>query len=189
MNIIIVVYNNGISNIVNLLHDATNQPFKFRTKNLVEINDESHGTYDDNIIIKFKTSMIKSNLCDYSDKSIQAKRIIEVANTEAAGAPVNKTNKKVTFKNSAQFTNYISEINNTQVDDAQDIDTVMPMYKLIEYSDIYSKTSGSLWQYHRDEPALDNNNIIIDFPANNDSISSKFKQQITGQTGNAGTKA
>ena len=65
----------------------------------------------------------------------------------------------------------------------------MPMYNLLEYSDVYSKTSGSLWQYKRNEPALDNNNNIIDFPANkNNSISFKFKQQITEQTGNGSAK-
>ena len=65
----------------------------------------------------------------------------------------------------------------------------MPIYNLIKYSGAYSKTSGSLWQYYRDEPAPDNNNRIIDFSANNNSnISFKFKQQITGQTGNGGTK-
>ena len=65
----------------------------------------------------------------------------------------------------------------------------MPMYNLIEYSNAYSKTSGSLWEYYGDEPALDNNDNIIDFPADNkNSISFKFKQQITGQTGNGGTK-
>ena len=68
------------------------------------------------------------------------------------------------------------------------IDTVMPMYDLIQYSDAYSKTSGSLWQYYRYEPALNNNNNIIDFPTNNNSTSFKLKQQITGQTGNGGTK-
>ena len=78
--------------------------------------------------------------------------------------------------------------NNTQVDDAQDIDIVMPMYSLIEYSDVYLKTSGTLWPCYRDEPALDNNNNIIDFPANNNNTSFKFKQQIIGQTGNNGTK-
>ena len=99
---------------------------------------------------------------------------------EAEGAAVNDVNKKVIFKNCAPFTSCIAKINNTQVDDAEDIDTVMPMYNLIEYSDAYSKTSGSLWQYYRDEPALDNNDNIIDFPANNsNSISFKFKQQIT----------
>ena len=75
------------------------------------------------------------------------------------------------------------------MDDSQDIDIVMPMYNLIEYSDVYSKTSESLWQYYRDEPALGNNNIIITFPANiNNSILFKFKPQITGQTGNDSTK-
>ena len=65
----------------------------------------------------------------------------------------------------------------------------MPVYNLIEYSEIYSKTSGSVWQYYRDETALENNNNIIDFPANNNnSISFKVKQQITGQTGNGGAK-
>ena len=65
----------------------------------------------------------------------------------------------------------------------------MPMYNLIEYSDAYLKTSGSLWQYYRDEPAIDTNDSIIDFPANdNNSNSFKFKQQITGQTGNGDTK-
>ena len=65
----------------------------------------------------------------------------------------------------------------------------MPMYNLIEYSDAYSKRTGSLWQYYIHEPALDNNNDIIDFPANNNnSTSFKFKKQITGQTGNSGTK-
>ena len=56
-----------------------------------------------------------------------------------------------------------NEIDNTQVDDAQDIDVVMPMYNLIEYNDAYLKTSGNLWQYYRDESALDNNNNIIGF--------------------------
>ena len=64
----------------------------------------------------------------------------------------------------------------------------MSIYNLIEYSDVYSKTSGSLWQYYRDEPALGNNNIIDFLANNNNTISFKFKQQITGQTGNDGTK-
>ena len=102
---------------------------------------------------------------------------------------VNNTNKKVIFKNYTPFTDCITEINNTHIDDAQKTDIVMPIYNLIEYSDAYSKTSESLWQYHRDEPALDNNGNIIDFPDdNNNSPSYKFKQKITGQTGNGGTK-
>ena len=67
--------------------------------------------------------------------------------------------------------NYISKINNSQVDDAQDIDIVMPMYNLRQYGNTYSKTSGSLWQYYRDEPDLEINRNIIDFPANNNNPS------------------
>ena len=108
------------------------------------------------------------------------KGTITVPNTAAAGAAVNNTNKRVVFKNCAPFSDCITEINNAQVDDAQKIDVVMPTYNLIEYSDAYSKTSGSLWQYYRDEPALDNNGNITDFPPNNNnSASLKFKQQIS----------
>ena len=84
---------------------------------------------------------------------------INVNNTAAAN------NKKVIFKNCAPFTNCINEINNTQIDNAKDIDIVMPMYSLIEYSDNYAKTIGSLWQYCKDIPARNNanNGIIIFF--------------------------
>ena len=88
--------------------------------------------------------MIKSSLCDYSDAYIHVKGTITVNNTAAAAdADANNTNKKVIFKNCAPFT-CISEINDTDLDNAKDIDIVMPMYNLIEYSDNYSKTSGSL---------------------------------------------
>ena len=130
-----------------LIDDASNQPSKFRTKNWVEINDESRGTYNVNSQIKFKTIMLKSSLCDYSDAYILFKGTIAVNNTAAEDADANNTNKKVVFKNCASFTNCISEINNTQIDNARDIDIVMPIYSLIEYSDNYSKTSGSLRQY------------------------------------------
>ena len=94
--------------------------------------------------------------------------------------PINNTNKKVIFKNCAPFTNCITEIINIQVDEGQDIDIVIPMYNLIEHTDAYSKTSRGLWQYYRREPALDNKNNIINFPADkNNSTSFKFKQQIT----------
>ena len=94
--------------------------------------------------------MIRSNLCDYSDAYVHIKATIA-----AAAAPVNNTNKKLIFKNCAPFTNCISKKNNTQVDDAQDSDIVIPIHNLIEYGDIYLKTSTSLWQYYRDEPALE----------------------------------
>ena len=125
---------------------TTNQPSKFRTKNWVEIKDESRGTYNANSQIKFKTIMLKSSLCYYSDAYILVKGTITVNNTAAADADANNTNKIVILKNCASFTNCISEINHRQADNAKDLDIVMPMHNLIEYSDNYSKTSGRLWQ-------------------------------------------
>ena len=123
----------------NLLNDKSNKPSKFRTRNWVEINDDIRGAYSPNKQIRFKTAMLRSSLCDYSDAYILVKGNISVNNTAAAGAA-----KKVLFKNCAPFTNCISKINNNQIDNAEYIDIVMPMYNLIEYSDNYSKTSGSL---------------------------------------------
>ena len=100
----------------------------------------------------------------------------------------NNTNRKVMFKNCAPFTNCISEINNTQIDNAKDIDIVMPMYNLIEYSDNYAKTTGSLWQYCKDIPARNNNNEIIEFTGGNLTDSFNFKAKITGRTGDDGKK-
>ena len=150
--------------IANLIDDNTlNQPSKFRTRNWIEISYESRGAYNVNSQIKFKTTMLKSSLCDYSDAYIPVKGTITVNNTAAQGAAANNTYKKVIFKNCAPFTNCISEINNTQIDNAKDIDIVMPMYNLIEYSDNYAKTTGSLWQYCKDIPARNANNEIIIF--------------------------
>ena len=143
-----------------MIEDTSNQRSKFRTKNCVEINDESRGAYNANSQIKFKTTVLKSSLCDYSDAYILVKGTISVNNTAvAAAAALNNDDKKVIFKNCAPFTNFISEINNTQVDNAKDIDIVMPMYNLIKYGDNYAKTSVSLWQYCEDIPARNNNNI------------------------------
>ena len=95
--------------------------------------------------MKFKTSILRFSLCDYSDAYILVKGNITVNNTAADGAAAaNNTNKKVIFKNCAQFTNCINKINNTQIDNAEYIDIAMPMYNIIEYSSHYSKTSGSL---------------------------------------------
>ena len=174
--------------IANLIDDATNQPLKFRTKTWDEINDEPRGTYNVNSQIKFKTTMLKSNLCDYSDTYIFFKGTITVNSTAADGAAANNTNKKVIFKNYAPFTNCISEINNSEIDSAKDLGIVMPVYNLIEYSDNYAKTSGSLWEYWLDIPAVNGDNIIVDFADVNLTDSFNFKAKITGQIGNGGTK-
>ena len=115
--------------------------------------------------------MLKSSLCDYSDTHILVKGKIRItgAGDDAAARQANERDKGVAFKNFAQFTNRISEINNTQIDNCKDIDIVMPLYYLLEYSDNYAKTSGSLWQYYRDEP---NYNL-----RDSESFKSKIKEQ------------
>ena len=90
--------------------------------------------------------------------------------------------KKVIFKNCAPFTGYVGKINNTQIDNAEYIDIVTPMYNLIEYSDNYSKTSGNLWQYCKDILAVDDNGAIVDFNGAKATDSFNFKTKITGQT-------
>ena len=140
--------------IANLIDDTSNQPSKFKTKIWVEINDGSRGTYNANSLITFKTTILKCSLCDYSDTYILVKGTIDVNNTAAADADASNTNKKVIFKNCAPITNCISEINNTQVDNAKGIAIVVPVYNLIEYTNNYSKISGSLWQYCKDIPVI-----------------------------------
>ena len=154
--------------ITNLLDSASNQPSKFRTRNWVKINDESRGTYTSNDI-KFKTTMLRSNLCDYADAYILVKGTITItgAGNDDAAKRLDERNKGVIFKNCAPFTKCISRINNTDIDNAQDIDIVMPMYNLIEYSDNYSKTLRSLWQYYNGDP---NDNIT-----RSESFKSKIK--------------
>ena len=129
-----------------MLGNTSNQLYKFRTKNWIKINDDLRGTYNTKSQIKFKTTILKSSLCDYSDEYTLVKGGITItgAGADAAG------DNGVMFKNCAPFTNCVSQINNTQIDNAKDLDVVMPMYNLTEYGNTYSKTSGSLWKYYRD---------------------------------------
>ena len=110
---------------------AWNKPSKFRTKNSVEINDDTKDAYSPNKQIKFKTAMLRSSLCDYSDACILVIGNTSVNNDAGAGAAANNINKKVIFKNCTPFTNCISKINNTQIDNAENIDIVMPIYNLV----------------------------------------------------------
>ena len=149
----------------------SNQASKFRTRNWVEINDESRGTYTSNDI-KFKTTMLRSNLCDYADVYILVKGTITItgAGDDDVAKRLDERNKGIIFKNCAPFIKCISRINNTDIDNAEDINIVMLMYNLIEYSDNYSEISGSLWQYYKDDL---NDNIT-------QSESFKSKIKITG---------
>ena len=154
-----------------LLENTPNQVSKFRTKSWIEINDQLRGVYNFNSDIRFKTIMLKSSLCNCSDTYIlvKGKIIITRPGADIAARQTNERNEGGIFKNCAPFINSISEINNTEIDNAKDIDIVTPIYNLIEYSDNYWKTSGSFWQYYKDD------NL-----ANSESFKSKIK--ITGNT-------
>ena len=160
--------------IINLLDSTQNEPSKSRTRNWVEMNDQSRGTYNASNQIKFKTSMIKSNLCNYNDAYIPFSRPITISGDreDDAAKLADERNKEVIFKICAPFTDCISEINNTQIDNAKDIDVLVPICNFIKYSDNYLKKSELLWQYYRDKPA----NTI------QDSESFKNKIKITGNT-------
>ena len=130
--------------------------------------------------------MLRSILFDYGDACILVKGNITVNNTAADGADANNTNKNVIFKNCAPFTSCISKINNTQIDNTEYIDIAMSMYNLIEYSDKYSKTSGSLWQYCKEMPVINNDGAIFSFNWANATDSSNFKIKTTGRTNDNG---
>ena len=121
--------------------------------------------------------MLRSSLCDYSDAYVRVSGTIKItgAGEDDAAKRLDERNKGAILKDCASFTDCINEINNTQIDNEKYKDLI-PMYNLIECSDNYSKTSGSLWQYYRDSP---NDNIT-------QSESFKFKIKMTGKTSAAG---
>ena len=125
--------------------------------------------YSPNKEIRIKTSMLKSYLCGFSDAYI----IVEGDITLEGDNNANKRNKNLAFKNNAPFINCISKINGVKIDNAEDLDVVMPMYNLLEYSKNYRKTTGSLWNYYRDEPI----NLL-----SSNSESFKYKTSIVGKT-------
>ena len=131
--------------IINLLGNIPDQVPRFATKKWVEICDQSRGTYNVNKEIRFKTPILRFELCDYSDAYIVVTGKITVANPNN-----NAYDKKLAPKNNAPFFCCISKINNTLIDNAEDLDMVMPMHNLLENSKNYGKTTGSLWNYYRD---------------------------------------
>ena len=100
--------------VINFLENTSNQPSKFRTKNYVEINDDAREMYNENSQIRFKTSMLKSSLCDYSDAYIivRGTKVTDGAGADDNARRLDERNKGVIFKNCAPFTDFISEINN-----------------------------------------------------------------------------
>ena len=133
--------------IVDLLNGSDNENSKFVTKKQNIIDSESKGNYLPDNEIKFLTSPSESNLCDYSDAYI-----LVTGNINIKGGD---NNTKVAFKNCAPCKECTIEINETFVDDAEHINIAMPMYNLIEYGDNYSDTSGSLWQFKKNEIEAD----------------------------------
>ena len=160
-----------LTNFFDITSDDKNLP-KFVTKKWIEVYDESERNYNPNKEIRIKTSMLKSDLCGFSDAYIVVKGIITVTDPNNA-----KRNKEITFKNNAPFINCIAKINGIKINNAEDLDVVMPMYNLLEYSKNYKKTTGSLWNYYRDEPSD---------PLSSNSESFKYKTSITGNTYNIG---
>ena len=166
-----------------LLGNKSNQPSNFRTKNWAELNDESRGT---TMLIAKLNLKLKCWSLFYVITMMHIyllKGNTTVNNTAAAGAAANNTNKKVIFKSCALSTN-ISEINNTQVENANNFDMVMSMYNWIEYSDNYLKISASLWQYCKDIPTVNDNGNIVEWNSANATDSFNFKAKITGQNDN-----
>ena len=136
-----------ITNFLNTTSDDKDLP-RFVTKKWVEVYDQSGKNYNPKKEIRIKTSMLRSDLCYLNDVFIVVKGDITLEGDNDA----NKRNKNLAFKNNAPFINCISKINGVKTDDAEDLDVVIPMYKLLEYSKNYRKTTGSLWNYYKDEP-------------------------------------
>ena len=157
--------------IVNLLNGTDNGNSKFATKEWYVIDSESKCNYSQDGLIKFLAKSLESSLCDYSH--------VYILVTGNITATPNNAVTQVVFKNCAPFKDCRTEINDTFVDYADFINIAMPMYNLIEYSDNYSDTSGSLWDFKRDE-IVNNADVTND----NNSPSFKYKASIIVNTGN-----
>ena len=164
--------------IVNLLNDSDNESSmelhsKFATRKLYIINDQNNGQYgrgnENGSTIKFQTKVIKPNLCDYSDAYILVTGNIKVA-AIAVGT-------NVAFKNCAPFSRYVAHINDEHVETAENLDIIMPMYNLIEYSENYADSSGSLYQFKRDESPIDNAGNPLNVALDN-SVSFKYTTSL-----------
>ena len=136
-----------IVNFLDTTSDDQDLP-RFVTKKWIKVYDQSERNYDFKKEIRIKTSILKSDLCDFNDAYIVVKGTTTVTNPDNI-----KRNKAVTFKNNAPFINSISKINGIKIDNAEDSDVVMSMYNLLEYSKNYRKTTGNFWNYYRDEPS------------------------------------
>ena len=158
---------------------------KFVTIKYVEFSSLSN-TYNENKSIRFKTFMLRSNLCDCSNAYILVKGTVTVTAPEVNNNANNirdKGNRPLILKNNAPFASCITRINGELIEDADDLDIVIPMYNLLEYSKNYRKTIGSLYNYYRDELTnVDNDNFANINVANSEAF--KYKNKITSNTYN-----
>ena len=159
---------------------------KFITRQYIEVSSLSN-TYNENKSIRFKTPMLRSNLCDYSDAYILVKGTITVT---APGVNNNadnirdKRNRPLILKNNAPFVSCITRINGKLIEDADDLDIVMSMYNLLEYSKNNRKTIGLLYNYYRDELSDDADNNNFDNIKVVNSNTFNYKNKIIGNTYN-----
>ena len=164
--------------------NESEQLSKFITREYVTVNSLLN-TYNENKSIRFKTPMLRSNLCDYSDAYIlvQGKIVITApgANNNANNIR-DKRNRSLMLKNNAPFVSCITRINGQLIEDADDLDIVMPMYNLFEYSKNYRKTIGSLYNYYRDELSDDADDNNFDNIKVVNSNTFKYKNKIIGNT-------
>ena len=173
--------------IYNLLRSESENLSKFITREYVRVNSLSN-TYDENKSIRFKTPMLRSDLCDYADAYILVNGIITVTANAGANNIRDNKNRKLILKNNAPFVSCITRINSELIEDADDLDIVIPMYNLLEYSKNYRKTIGSLYNYYRDELTNDNNSNF----ANRNVVNSntfKYKNKIISNTYNVDAAA
>ena len=153
---------------------------KFVTREYVRVNSLSN-TYNENKSIRFKTSMLRSNLCDYSDAYILVKGTITVTVLEVNNIR-DKRNRPLVLKNNAPFVSFITRINGKLIEDVDDLDIIMPMYNLLEYSKNYRKTIGSLYNSYRDELSDDAEDNNFDNIKVVNSNTFKYKNKIIGNT-------
>ena len=171
----------------NLLGSESKTLCKFVTREYVKVNSLSN-TYNENKSIRFKTPMLRSDLCDYADAYIFVNGTITVTANAGANNIRDKRNRKLILKNNAPFVSCITKINNELIEDAEDLDIFMPMYNLLENSKNYRKTIGSLYNYYRDELTNDGNDNF----ANRNVVNSnafKYKNKIIGNTYNVAAGA
>ena len=179
-----------INNLLLSEDNESEQLSKFITREYVRVNS-LFNTYDENKSIRFKTPMLRSNLCDYSDAYILINGTITVTAPGANNGVNNirdKKNRSLILKNNAPFVSCITRINGELIEDADDLDIVMPMYNLLEYSKNYRKTIGLLYNYYRDELTNDDNDNFANINVVN-SEAFKYKNKITGNTYNVNAGA